>query len=153
VEELRLVAGARGGPGYTLMDGDEPAAFLTRRNRRSPIEVETSEQILRFRLVGLFRRRIRIRDQTGQPWATITEPERGETRVELPGDLPYSLRGDGSKYVVRDATGREVLHAYNGGARLLVPHREAPQLLVVAAVLTYIALAETISGTDTSGGT
>jgi hypothetical protein len=153
VEELRLVAGARGGPGYTLMDGDEPVAFLTRRNGRSPIELETGDQILRFRLVGVFRRRVRIEDQTGQPWATITEPEFGETRFELPGELPYTLQGDVTKYVVRDTIGRELLHVIRGGggARLLVSLREAPQLVVLAAVLGYVTIAEVNAGSGPSG--
>jgi hypothetical protein len=148
--ELVVADGARGEPGWTLMDGEVPVAFLTREDNRAPVVVEMADEVLSFELVGVFRRRIRIHDQSGAEWATFGEPGLRPTHVELPGAPRYSLdsgnREEQRGFVLSDPDGREILHAHGWGGRLLVAPSEAPHLLLLTAILSYIADAEVWSG-------
>lgn len=148
--ELTIAPGARGEDGWTLMDGSVPVAFLTREDARAPIDLEMVDGVLRFELVGVFRRRIRVHDQAGQEWATFSEPGLRPTHIDAPGGVRYALdsgqREDQRGFVVSDASGREILHVHGWGGRLLVAPSEAPHLLALTAILSFVADSEVWSG-------
>jgi hypothetical protein len=148
--ELVVADGARGEPGWTLMDGDVPVAFLTREDTHAPIVVEMADEVLSFELTGVFRRRIRVHDEGGDEWATFGEPGIRPTHVDVPGGVRYTLdsgkREDQRGFVLSDASGREVLHAHGWGGRVLVAPSEAPHVLALMAILSYVVDAEVWSG-------